>query len=278
MDFLTTIMVLCAAVLHATWNALVKGGRDPLYDAAGMSVAWLVLCIVGIPFFPAPDLAVWPYVLVSLVVHTGYLYFLSRSYSIGDFSAVYPVMRGLPPVLVSVAGMFLAGEVLPLAGGLGVVAVSCGILVLEIGKKGTSRRLFMYAFATACMIAAYTVSDGLGARVSGNSFGFILWLTLFQSLTFLGFVMLLGGRQGCMAHIRAHWKRGVASGTISLAAYTIVLWAMTRAPIAYVSATRETSVLFAGLIGALFLSEPLQKKRIFSAAIILCGIILIKAG
>ena len=136
MDFLTTIMVLCAAVLHATWNALVKGGRDPLYDAAGMSVAWLVLCIVGIPFFPAPDLAVWPYVLVSLVVHTGYLYFLSRSYSIGDFSAVYPVMRGLPPVLVSVAGMFLAGEVLPLAGGLGVVAVSCGILVLEIGKKG----------------------------------------------------------------------------------------------------------------------------------------------
>ena len=266
--------VLAAAMFHAIWNALIKKGNDPLLESMLLSAAWIVICLILIPFLPFPDIESWPYALAAVFIHVCYFLMLSKSYSLGDFGAVYPIVRGLPPFIVTLVSVFIISEPLSYWGAGGVTLIGVGILVLGIGSKGGLNKLLFFAFVTAMMIASYTVVDGLGARLSGHSTSFFVWFTLPQSVVFLGVVFYLRGKERCIPHIREKWRVGVVSGLMSFSAYSIVLWAITKAPIPYVSALRETSVLFASIIAIVFLGEPVRKTRIISAVLIFAGILI----
>jgi len=269
------IIVLIAALFHATWNALIKSGKDPLLESMLISVAWIAICLTLIPILPFPDSSSWPYAFITIFIHVCYFLLLSKSYSMGDFSAVYPIVRGLPPLIVTLVSVFVINEPLSLTGVLGVLLIGAGVLALEAGKKRQSNKLILFALATAVMIAAYTVIDALGARRSGNSTSFFVWFTLFQSIIYIGIVLHRRGREQCLKHIKKKWKHGLLGGLMSFSAYAIVLWAMTQAPIPYVSALRETSVLFASAIAIILLGEPVLKSRIVSAILIFVGILFI---
>ncbi len=268
-------IVLIAALFHATWNALIKSGKDPLLESMLISAAWIIICLALIPILPLPDSSSWPYALVTIFIHVSYFLLLSKSYSMGDFGAVYPIVRGLPPLIVTLVSVLIINEPLSFTGVLGVLLIGAGVLALEAGNKRQSNKLILFALATAVMIAAYTVVDALGARLSGNSTSFFVWFTLFQSIIYIGVVLHRRGREQCITHIKKKWKHGFIGGLMSFSAYAIVLWAMTQAPIPYVSALRETSVLFASAIAIIFLSEPVRKSRIISAILIFAGILFI---
>ena len=278
MELHIILIVLTAALLHASWNSMIKGGKNPLLDSMMISLVWIVISVIIIPLLPFPDPKSWPLIIVTVLIHVGYFFLLAKSYHKGEFSRVYPIVRGLPPLIVSIASFLILGENMSFYGWLGIAAISCGILTLEIGSKISSPRVFFLSLATAIMIAAYTFIDGVGARVSGNSTSFLMWLSLFQSIIFITLVVAINGKKQCLNHALNHWKKGIFSGLISISAYSIVLWAMTKAPIAQVSAIRETSVLFGSIIAITFLSEPLRISRIISAIMITIGIVMVKIG
>jgi len=270
------VLVLVAALFHALWNGLIKGGKDPLIESMLLCVAWVAICVILIPLLPFPQSKSWPYITAAVVIHVCYFLLLSKSYSMGDFGAVYPIVRGLPPLIVMLVSVLFINEPLSLHGALGAVLIGAGVLVLEIGNKCRSMKLILFAFATALMIATYTVVDGLGARLSGHSTSFFVWFTLIQSILYIGIVFNRRGSKECRTHIRKKWKLGLLGGVMSFSAYAVVLWAMTKAPIPYVSALRETSVLFASVVAIVFLGEPIRKSRLVSAAIIFAGILILK--
>ena len=270
--------VLLAALFHASWNSLIKGGKDTLLDSMLISSVWVVICIIAFPFLPLPDASSWPYIAVSVIIHVSYFFLLARCYHTGELSRVYPIVRGLPPLIVAVISFLILKEDMSFEGWLGVTTISAGILVLEIGNKTPSYHVLLLSVITAILIAAYTVIDGLGARLSGNSTSFLAWQALFQSIIFTGLVSTIRSKKQCFNHAKKYWKRGIIGGVLSISAYAIVLWAITKAPIAYVSALRETSVLFASIIAILFLSEPLKTSRIVSAMLIVAGIVVMKIG
>ncbi len=269
-------LVLVAALFHAIWNGLIKGGKDPLMESMLLCVAWMAICVILIPALPFPDSKSWPYIVAAVIIHVCYFLLLSKSYSMGDFGAVYPVVRGLPPLIVMLVSVLFINEPLSFQGASGAVLIGAGVLALEIGNECRSIKLLFFAFATALMIAAYTVVDGLGARVSGHSTSFFVWFTLLQSIIYIGIVFKRRGSRECVEHIRAKWKHGLLGGLMSFSAYAVVLWAMTKAPIPYVSALRETSVLFASVVAVVFLGEPVRKSRLVSAALIFAGILILK--
>ncbi|MDF1808770.1 MAG: DMT family transporter [Phycisphaerales bacterium] len=270
------VLVLMAALFHAIWNGLIKSGNDPLMESMLLCIAWIVICMILIPVLPIPNRQSWPYIFMAVIIHVCYFLLLSKSYSMGDFSAVYPVVRGLPPLIVLLVSVLFIEEPLSLAGATGASLIAGGVLVLEFGNKCRSVRMLFFAFLTALMIAFYTVVDGLGARKSGHSTSFFAWFTLLQSIIYVAIVFRVRGRTKCVKHIRSKWKLGFLGGLMSFSAYSIVLWAMTKAPIPFVSALRETSVLFASVIAIVFLGEPVRKNRIFSAALIFAGILILK--
>lgn len=276
MEIEITLIILAAAFLHALWNSLIKGGKDPLLDGMIISVVWLAICIIAIPFLPIPNPKSWLFAIATIPIHVAYFFLLAKSYEVGDLSRVYPIVRGVPPLIVAIVSYIAIDENLGFYGWLGVILISFGILTLEFGTKQPSSKAFILSILTAIMIAAYTIIDALGARLSGHSTSFLLWFSLFQSIIFIIIVSCIKGVKICKLHIKRHWKRGIAGGIISIISYSIILWAMTKAPIANVSALRETSVLFALIISIFFLSEKLKKSAIFSIIFILTGIIAIK--
>ena len=272
-------LVLFAALLHATWNALIKASRDVVLDTA-LVVAGAALVAGALLFWiPPPQRASWPYLLASCAVHQGYFALLAAAYRRGDLSFAYPLMRGLPPLLVAMVGAFVLVE--PASPWLwaGIASISAG--VLWIG--GLHPRLLLersraaaFAVANALLIASYTVIDGLGVRLAGDAAAYGLWLFLGTALPYVPIALWLR-RPAWRAHVRRHWWRGLLGGSLSIAAYVIALWAMMRAPIAAVAALRETSVIFAALIGTWLLHEPFGRHRVAGACLVAAGIALLRS-
>lgn len=276
MDFFVSFAVLAAAFFHAYWNSLVKSADDKLLETFSISIVWLVIGFVCLPFVGLPSLSLWPWVTLSVVIHALYFVMLSKSYEEGAFASVYPVMRGLPPLIVTVFSLAFVNEGISLNGAMGIGLIAVGILSLAVGKVEFSLKAWGYALITAVLISAYTLIDGLNARLAPSSFAFLIWVLLGQSLVFMPLVALKRGVKASFSYSQNHWKRGAIGGLISFAAYGIVLWAMTKAPIAYVSALRETSVLFGALIAVWLLGEKLNFIRILSSIFIFIGIVVMK--
>jgi drug/metabolite transporter (DMT)-like permease len=269
------LAVMGAALLHATWNALIKQGTSKL---SGMLIMTLVQGVAGLTIAMTrawPTAEVWLWLLASGVFHAAYKLFLAYAYEQGDLSRVYPIARGAAPLIVIViSALFLADVILPWEY-LGVFILGLGILTMAQGvfASGESRRLVPLALGSAMATAGYSLVDGLGARVSGDAVAYVGWLFALDALFFTPICLLLRGRSVLVADPRA-WLLGGLAAAASYGAYAIAVWAMTQAPIALVAALRETSILFAVLIGWVFFAEKLGVTKIVAATLIVGGVVL----
>jgi drug/metabolite transporter (DMT)-like permease len=272
MSGLVMTAVLFAALLHASWNAIVKSGRDKFLDTMLVASGAAMISAATLPFlpFPAPDS--WPYLIASAFIHVAYFALVAAGYRAGDLSYVYPVMRGTAPLLTALAAGFVMKERLTVAGWGGILLISAGILLLAVNQWRRGQFALAptaYALGNAAVICVYTLVDGIGTRLSGNSFSYVGWMLALDGLMLGTFVL---ARHGAAAkrRLRTHWHFGLGGGLCTWASYAIALWAMTRAPVALVAALRETSVVFGTVLAALVLRERFSSVR-YAAAFLVCA-------
>jgi drug/metabolite transporter (DMT)-like permease len=267
-------LVLLSAILHATWNAQLKGGGDRPQFMTSMSLVMGVLALICAAFVPLPARSSWICVAISAALHIAYNLLLLENYKTSDFASTYPIARGISPLLVTL-GAFLLMQQRPSAFTItGVVMISAGIVFLSTGKDKTDTFATLSPLATGSVIAAYTVVDGMGVQRSENTLSYTVWV--FASYLLMPVVLLLVRVPVRVLHAES-LKRATGAGVFSLAAYTLVLWATHYAAVGIVSALRETSVLWAIVIGHVFLGEAFTWRRIASASLICCGVILLVA-
>lgn len=264
-----TLAVLAAALAHAGWNAALKRQEDPLIGAFGIAVGALVACLLVAPFLPFPASRSWTWIAASIAVHVVYFACLSLAYARGGLSALYPIMRGTPPLLVAAASLLVIGERIPPNGWIGIISLCCGLFLLVSGRPSSNRAMRL-ALGTAICTGIYTLIDGQGSRIAGNVGSYIAWQAIGQSIVFAGGVGLLR-RKACIEHLKTHAGQNFAIGAISTGGYATVLWAMGRAPIAEVAALRESSVVFAMFLGAFWLREPIRPRQWLAAALVAVG-------
>ncbi len=270
------VLVLLAATMHASWNALVKGASDSLaVQVTVFGVAGLI-ALAMVPFVPLPDAASLPFLALSVVIHVAYYVVLALGYSVGDLSLVYPIARGIAPVLVTAGAMALENEVPTALQLAGVVIVSLGILSLAVRRGGAARdkRAVGYAVLTGICIAGYTVFDGMGVRRTAVPLSYIVWLFVIQGAAFAAVTLAWRGRALATA-IAGDWRRGTFGGVIAAVSYAIIIWAMSVAALAPISALRETSVIIAALLGATLLGETFGRARIVAAVVVCAGAALL---
>jgi len=270
--------VLFGALLHASWNALVKSSSDKDLD---MAVIHLIGSFLGIPLVVLagwPVAAAWPYIAASVVVHIGYYLALTGAYRHGELGLTYPLMRGVAPLLVALSATFTLGETLSPLAWAGVLGISCGVLVLGLNAHALKvPKAVGFALTNAVIIAIYTVIDGLGVRASGNALQYVATLFLLDGWPFALLMFATRGR-AVGIYARHRWPVATLGACASLGSYGIALWAMTRAPVATVAALRETSVLFAVLLGAWFLKEAFTPRRVLGACVIVAGVMALRLG
>jgi drug/metabolite transporter (DMT)-like permease len=279
MDPIVLSLVLAAALLHASWNALVKAGGDPfvrlaVVNAVGGLCAVPVLLLVGLP---APDS--WPFLFGSVVVHHAYYLALGYGYRFGDLSHVYPVARGIAPPLVAFCAWAFAGESVGLLGLLAILVISGGIVSLAFTDDGrlVAIRPLALGLATGITIAAYTLFDGLGGRAAGDVFAYIAWLFAIDAVPF-SLIVALRYRRRLGPALDACWRPAAFGGALAAIAYALVIWAMSLTPMAAVSALRETSVIIAALIGTRILREPFGARRVLAASLVAAGVVLLQVS
>lgn len=277
MSLLVFSALLVAALLHASWNALVR--RDPDRSAATTAVAagGVVVGLAVAPFLPPVDPAAIPFVLGSSCFHIVYYALIARAYRHADLSVAYPIMRGLAPVIVTVVGLAFLGEYVGTLQFAGIVVVAAGIVALGLDGWRTARKGIAAALLNAVVIAGYTLVDGLGARASGEPAAYTAWILVGGGLLTVAWNVARHGLPVLRA-VGARAGLGIAGGVMGFGAYAIALWAMTVAPIGAVAAVRESSVLFAAAIGAIFLGERFGPARWAAAGLVLLGLVLVRFG
>src|SRR5436190_20512481 len=282
---LVVALLLAAALMHATWNALLKADRsDRLATFGVIMTTGTVMGLVAVPFLPMIEFAAWKFLATSVIVHVAYYTFLLKAYSYGDLSHTYPIARGMGPLLVAMVSGRLIGEHLRAQDIVGVVLLSAGLIALAIPlravvpKPGSRHELAtLFAVLTGVTIAAYIIADGLGVRAAGPSFehrlAYIAWLCVLEGPWLLVLAIMLRPAT-VWSHLRRYWWRGAIGGVIANTGYGIAIYALVLGPMAHVAALRETSVLFGALIGTLLLGEPFGGRRVIAAAVIVSGLIL----
>jgi len=271
-------LVLLAALLHASWNAMAKSGGTPQFSIASYRLISAVCCLPLLFLFPLPLAASWPMLLASAIIHTAYYLTLSMSYRTGDLSQVYPLFRGLAPVLVVVGAALFANEYLPAGAMIGIGLVSAGLISITFAGGAVGKipaPALRWGLATSVLIAAYTVADGIGVRAAGNPFSYIVWLFVLEPIP-IGLWLLARDRSAWFGYMRAKPGKITAGALAAATAYAMVIYAMGVAPMAMVSSLRETSVIFAALIGTLLFREPFGRQRIIAAILVCLGVVLIK--
>ena len=279
METFVFLAVLFAAACHAGWNALIKVGLDPLSTTTLISVGSGIVALAFAPFVGMPAWAAWPWLAASVVIHLVYFASLIESYRTGDLGQVYPIARGSAPLMTAAVTSIFVGEKLSALGWTGIVALVAGVLLLSArGGRHLAeidRRAIGFALFTALTICAYSVVDGIGARLSANPNGYSVWLFIGIAVVMVPYALYRDGRDVIPA-MQRFWLRGFAGGALQVLSYGIAIWAMTAAPIAIVATLRETSVLFGAAIAVVVLKEPLRAVRVLAACLIVCGLVLIR--
>ena len=278
------LAVLCGAMLHAGWNALVKSSGDKPLDTALVHFlgAW-----VALPFMlwvGPPRAESWPFIATSLVIHIGYYVALAGAYQHGELGMTYPIMRGFAPLLVAIGSASIVGEVPTALSWLGVIGITAGVALVGLAHPGEAlhhRKALAFAFANAAIIAAYTFVDGLGVRQSGDALRYVLILFVLDGLPYPLLVWWRRSppqRRAMLQYARGRWPLAALGGSASIGSYAIALWAMTRAPVASVAALRETSVLFAAVLGTVLLKEKFGLQRAVGTAVVVLGVMALRLG
>ncbi|SEI56218.1 DMT family transporter [Pseudomonas sp. NFR16] len=268
------LLVLFAALLHASWNALLRGGADRLWSMTVMCIAVAIASTAAAWVLPPPASASWFYAGLSAVLHVGYNLFLVRSYQVGELGQTYPVSRGSSPILITLCAAAFAGEAVSASTLAGIGLVSAGIISLAFKRRRLAVPSLPYALGTGCFIAAYSVTDGIGARLSGAPMAYTVWMCAMWGVLMPMVYIALRDTRSLFT-----WRPGLITaavgGLVSLLAYGIIIYAMSAAPMGAVSALRETSVLFAALIGYFFLGESLNLRKLLACVVIATGTIII---
>lgn len=272
------IAVIGAALLHASWNALVKGGSDKTMRMGAVIIGHVPLAVISLCFVPTPAPASLPYMAGGILLHFGYQVFLLKSYEAGDLTQVYPIARGSAPLIVALFSVTVLGVHLTTLQLLAILIIGCGIISLVLVRRADGQRnghAALMALITGIFIASYSLVDGMGARVAGTSLGFYSYLGIANAICMAVYIRL---KSPTTLTAIATKGRGIFiwGGGASFVAYAIVTWAFTQAPIALVTALRETSIVFALLIGVFFLKERLDLIKVFSTLTTLLGAILLR--
>lgn len=270
--------VLCGALLHASWNALVKSSQDKDLDMAVIHLIGSFLAIPVVMLVGWPSAQAWPFIGASVIIHIGYYLALTGAYRHGELGLTYPLMRGVAPLLVALSATLTLGESLSTLSWAGVLGISAGVLVIGLHRHALKAPKAMgFALANAVVIAIYTVVDGLGVRASQNALQYVATLFLLDGWPFALLMFATRGR-AMVDYARHRWPIATLGALASLGSYGIALWAMTQAPVATVAALRETSVLFAVLLGAWFLHEAFTVRRVTGTCIIVAGVMALRLG
>jgi drug/metabolite transporter (DMT)-like permease len=268
-----TLAVLGAAVMHACWNALLKGSSDKQLDTVAISVGAGMVGLAVAVWLPFPARESWPWLAASVLVHILYFLLLAGAYQWGDLSYAYPIMRGGGPVIVALAAAAVFGEILGPGPTLGVALVSAGIIAFAYGRH--DRRATWFALGNAVVIGAYTLIDAKGARASDSPVAYTMWFFVGNAVAIYAYQ---GMRRGAEVprYLARNWKRIFIGAVFTTGSYGVAIWAMTRAPVALVAVLRETSVIFGALIGAFFLGEKFTRRRLVATGAVLAGLVALK--
>jgi len=276
--------VLGAAALHALWNSLVKSASDKFLSSAVVAIWCGAVAFLAALVLPRPASAAMPFIAASAIIHIVYFLLVGRLYRSADLSVAYPMMRGLAPLIAGVIALAALGEAPGPIARLGIAALVAGVLAM--GASGLAhgridRSTIIVALANSAVIAIYSVIDGEGARISGAgaafAFAYNSWADALTAVAYLPILLCLRGRALATGFMH-DWRRGFIGGVAAFLGYAVVIWAMTRAPIASVAALRETSVVFAAIIGVVALREPFNAQRAIAALVILAGVVLLRLG
>ena len=269
------LAVLGAAFLHALWNALIKLGTSKVGGMVILSIVEVPIGLAVVAFTPAIDPAAVPWVIAAGCTHFAYKFFLSYAYDRGDLSRVYPIARGAAPMIVALVGAFVLADALTGRQYLAIAVLACGILLMARGvfTSGEDRRLLPFALGSAVATATYTMIDGMGARISGSPAAYVAWVFVADGVFFTVGMLALRG-WGVIPRDGHAWRLGAVASAASYGAYAVSVWAMTIAPIALVAALRETSILFAVLIGWLAFGERMGRDKAVAACVIVAGVVL----
>jgi drug/metabolite transporter (DMT)-like permease len=268
-------LVLLAGLVHAVWNAMAKGIASQSTSFALMNTGIAVASWIALPLIGVPRAAAWPFVLASVTCHIGYELFLMGSYQRANFSRAYPIARGVAPLLVSMGGLVFANEHLDAVGVLGIFLIVVGVVSLAYVRNSSKldRVGIYWAMSTGVAIAVYTVVDGIGVRRSHDALRYAVVLFALQSTLWVVAVVLRRGWR--WSDNPATISVGLLAGLMSLVAYTMVLYAQTRAPLGIVSALRETGVVWAAAIGVVFFKEGKARAIMVPALVVVAGIALV---
>jgi drug/metabolite transporter (DMT)-like permease len=270
--------VLLGALLHAGWNALIRGSSERTLDTVLVVAGAALIAALALPFAPLPAAASWPFLLASGLIHVAYFLLVALSYRHGELSFAYPLMRGAAPVVSALAAALLLSESLPAGSWLGVLLIGGGIMLMaaDSWRSGAFQgRAALAALATAAVIVVYTLVDGAGVRLSGHAAAYTGWVFVLTAIPLVAMFLCRNGA-AARAHFRRCWHRGLLGGACTLGSYGLALWAMTHAPIALVAALRETSVIFGALLAVLLLGERPGRLRWAAIAIVSAGAAAIK--
>ncbi|NTH78502.1 EamA family transporter [Agrobacterium rhizogenes] len=267
-------LALSAAILHATWNAFLRSGGDRLWTVTVVSFASTIVALPFVLIYPLPASGAWLYIVLSAALQVGYSIFLVAAYRYGELGQVYPIVRGTIPLLVTVGGFIITGDEINSYQIAGVVLVALGIMSLALGKGRASTSSILFALVTGAIIAAYATVDSIGVRQTGQSGAYTAWvLVLYGTFLLVAFLVL---RRRLVVDFRAPdtWK-ALGGGLVAMVAYGVIVAAFALGPAGPITALRETSVVFAVLIGWLFLGEALAVRRIIACVIVASGAILL---
>ncbi len=274
------MVVLGAALLHASWNGMVKHSSDKFLSMSAMVMGHTPFAVVLLIYAPTPDVASWGYIVAGALLHTGYQLFLLYSYRIGDLTQIYPIARGAAPLIVAFVSVVFLGVQFGQLQLLGIAAIGIGIMSLVMVRRGTglgNRNAGLMALATGCFIAAYSLVDGTGARLAGTAWGYYGWLSIINSAVFFAIMLYL--KPSALKRVVGQGRKlAVLAGGGSFMAYGLVTWAFTQAPIALVTALRETSIVFALLIGVVVLKERVNLAKVVSVALSIFGAMLLRVA
>ena len=272
------ITVIFAALLHAIWNGMVKNFEDKVISVSAIVFGHVPIAILVMLFLPLPTLESVPYIILSAIIHQGYQYYLISAYKIGDLTRVYPVARGSGPIVATLISIIFLGLLISKTQILSIFLICFGIIILGVFNKKSlkNNKTVIYSLATGFFIGLYSLSDGYGARISLSPLSFLGWSFILNAMIF-PFVLKSMNYSNVFSRVMKEAKFIFwIGGTVSYIVYGLIVWCFTQAPIPLVGALRETGIIFALLIGSLFLKEKLTLVKIISIFLIFIGVILLK--
>lgn len=278
-EAIASIIILVSAVLHAAVNAMIKVSDDGLLTRGCMNATALLFSLPFTLVVPAPSPELWLILLLAMLVHGLYPFFIVASYRYGDLSATFPVARGVSPPGVAILAVHFANQNLNLWQIAGIGLISCGIASFALERTAfatpSGRRGLLLACITGFIIACYTTIDGIGLRMAGTPFTFIVWFFVLDGV-FVTSAVTLARRRTVTAFLRNHWKKGLTAGVLGVVTYGLALYALGMGAMVEIAALRETSVVFAAMIGSFLLHEPFGARRFAASLVVATGVIVMQ--